>query len=165
MTGSTMDTLVLPPRYTDDSARLAKAAAGAGWAVERLPSWHVPPLLADERCCLYAEPLFVLHAAGQLNLAMVEPTYGWLADLPAAYPRRRVWLTTMADARRLDGRWFVKSAGEKFFPAAVFDGGGALPAEVPDPVPVLVSEVVTWTAEFRYFVLDRRPVAGVAVPD
>lgn len=81
-------------------------------------------MLADERCCLYAEPLFVRHAARPVNLVMVEPTYGWLAELPAAYPRRRVRLTTIGAGRRLDGPTFFKSAGEKFFAAGVFDGGG-----------------------------------------
>lgn len=154
------DVLVLPPRFTDDSARLARAAARAGWAVERLASWHVPPLLAEERCCLYAEPLFVMHAASALRLAVVEPTYDWLPSMPAEYVRRQVWLTMPAAARRLAGPWFVKSAGEKFFAAAVFEGGGALPADLPAALPLIVSEVVTWAAEFRYFVRDRRRVAG-----
>ena len=115
--GMSVTTLVLPPRVTEDSDLLARAARRAGWDVERLPSWHVPPLLRDEDVVLYAEPLFVLHAGPQLDVTVLETPYDWLPKLPRKYVRRAVRLTTLREARSLVGDWFVKPAMEKFFRA------------------------------------------------
>jgi hypothetical protein len=154
-------TLVLPPRYTEDSLLLSRAAQRAGWDVERLPSWHIPPPLREEDVVLYAEPLFVMHAAPQVDLALLETPYDWLPGLPRRYVARDVRLTTLRDARRLTGERFVKPAMEKFFAAAVVSSGEALPGPdvASDVLPVLVSDVVAWEAEFRCFVLGRRCVA------
>jgi hypothetical protein len=153
-----MTTLLLPPRITEDGVALSRAAARAGWDVERLPSWHIPPLLREEDVVLFAEPLFVLHAAPQLDLAMIETPYGWLPNLPRKYVMRDVRLMTLREARSLKEEWFVKPAMEKFFAAGVISDGAALPGRdaASDAVPVLVSEVVRWAVEFRSFVKDRR---------
>jgi hypothetical protein len=155
-------TLLLPPRYTDDSTRLGQAASRAGWHVERLSSWHIPPLLKDEDISLYGEPLFAMHAAAELELALLETPYDWLARQPSEYLHRQIRNTTLADARRtLHTRHFVKPAMEKFLKAAVHDSAATLPG--PDAasgnVPVLIAETVTWEIEFRAFILDRRAVA------
>ena len=153
--------LVLPPRVSEDSDRLARAARRAGWEVERLPSWHVPPLLREEDVVLYAEPLFVMHAAPQLDVTVLEAPYDWLPKLPRKYVRRDVRLVTLGEARALTGERFVKPAMEKFFRAAVVGDGSQLPGPeaAPAVLPVLVSEVVGWEVEFRCFVKDRRPAA------
>lgn len=157
-----MKTLVLPPRYSHDSAILAKAASRAGHAVERLPSWHVPTALADENVYVYGEPLFVMHAAAELALALIETPYDWLANLPAEYLLRDVRNATMAEARTITSRRFIKPAMEKFFRAAVYTSGADLPGKdiVSDSVPVILAEPVAWDAEFRCFVLDRKVVAS-----
>ena len=154
-------TLVLPPRVSEDSDLLARAARRAGWDVERLPSWHIPPLLREEDIVLYAEPLFAMHAAPQLDVVLLETPYDWLPTLPRNYVRRDVRLTTLRDARSLTGKWFVKPAMEKFFRAAVVAGGAELPGPeaAPDVLPVLISEVVGWEVEFRCFIQNRRCVA------
>jgi hypothetical protein len=153
-----MTTLVLPPRITEDGIALSRAATRAGWDVERLPSWHIPPLLREEDVVLFAEPLFVLHTAPQLDLTMLETPYDWLPSLPHKYVARDVRLMTLREARSLRGEWFVKPAMEKFFVAGVVNDGSALPGRdaASDAVPVLVSEVVRWEVEFRSFVKDRQ---------
>jgi hypothetical protein len=153
-----MKTLVLPPRYSDDSAAVSKAAARAEWAVERLASWHVPPLLREEDVRVYGEPLFVLHAAAELDLALIETPYAWLAQQPPEYVRRDVLNATLGEARAAAGRRaFVKPAMEKFFKAGVYGPDRPLPGPeaASDRVPVIVAEPVEWEAEFRCFVRDR----------
>ena len=157
---ASIPTLLLPPRITDDSRAMAKAAARAGWDVERLASWHIPPLLADEDICVYAVPLFAIHASSHLGLSLIEPTYQWLTTLPFEYLHRDIRLMTMGEARSVADRRFIKCAAEKFFPARVYDSASALPSadQVSSAVPVLVIEPVAWDIEFRCFVLERKVV-------
>jgi ATP-grasp domain-containing protein len=154
-------TLVLPPRYTEDSIALSRAASRAGWAIERLPSWHIPSLLREEDTCLYGEPLFAIHASEHLGLHLIETPYDWLIAQPRQYVQRAIQLMTVKEAREVSERRFIKPAGEKFFRAAVFASGRELPPRdaVSDAVPVLAIEPVSWEIEFRCFVLERKCVA------
>lgn len=153
-----MPTLILPPRYNCDTNAMAKAAVRAGWDTQRLMHWRVTPDLADRgELVLYGEPLFAAVVADQLNLALIEPPFSWLADLPQPYRLRDVQLTTLGQARALDHRAFIKPADDKCFRAGVYERGRDLPAHevLDEQIPVLVSEVVQWDAEFRCFALDR----------
>jgi hypothetical protein len=155
-----MTTLVLPPRYTEDSIALSRAAGRLGWQVERLASWHIQPTLREEDVCLYGEPLFAIHASTHLGVRLIETPYNWLEDQPPEYLKRSIRLMTMREARAITDESFVKCAGEKFFAARVFQSGANLPSAeiVSDAVPVLVIEPVIWDVEFRCFVLDRKCV-------
>jgi len=70
-------------------------------------------------------------------------------------------LTTLADARKITERAFIKPADEKCFDACVYSTGAELPAPgpLPEHLPVLVQEIVDWTTEFRCFVLERKVAA------
>jgi hypothetical protein len=152
-----MATLTLPPRYTPDSIALFGAAVEAGWYVERLQSWRAPHHLQDESdIALYGEPLFGATVAEQLALILLEPTFGWLAEIPREYRLRNVMFTTLADARNYRGQAFIKPADDKCFPAKVYADGSLIPASdlQPSQTPVLISEPVNWGTEFRCFVLD-----------
>ncbi len=153
-----MTTLILPPRYTEDSIALGQAAGRAGWDVERLAGWRVPEWLAGVDAVLYGEPLFAAVVAQSLNVALLEPTFRWLAELPERWRRRQVECSRLGHARELTAPTFVKPADDKCFQAGVYDSGAALPVPgiLPDDVPVLLSEVVTWGVEFRFFVLEGR---------
>ncbi len=96
-----MPTLVLPPRYTEDTNRVRKAAAEAGWGVERLQGWRAPDSLRDSGPVLYGEPLFAAVVADTLGLAMIEPPFDWLTTIPREWLRREVRFMTLAEARRV----------------------------------------------------------------
>lgn len=153
--GSPMPTLILSPRYSDDSITLRRAAIGLGWDVMRLASWRPPEDFEPEEPVLFSEPLFNTVVAEQLGLAVVEPPEAFLLRLPEAYVKRQVRLTTAAVARTLPGPVFLKPPNRKTFPAKVFASGADLP-EMPDEDRVLAAEPVEWIAEFRFFVRDRR---------
>jgi len=150
-----MPTLILSPRYSDDSIKLRRAAVALGWEVMRLASWRCPEDFEPEEPVLFAEPLFNAAACEQLGLAVIEPPEDFLIRLPREYVGRDVRLTTASEARTLPGPLFLKPPNRKTFPAMVYAGGIELP-EMPDDDPVLASEPVEWAAEFRYFVRDRR---------
>jgi ATP-grasp domain, R2K clade family 2 len=150
-----MTTLILTPRYTEDSQALWKAAAELGWTVERINGWHVPDRLrAQDDIALYIEALFGQTIADQLGLRLLNPPEDWLVRLPFGYRLRDIRLTTLGEVRCLETAAFVKPPNDKSFPANVYLGS-SLPREYDDDMSVLVSDVVVWETEFRCFVLDR----------
>lgn len=148
-------TLVLSPRHTDDSIKLWRAATALGWNVERFASWRAPEDFAPAEPVLFAEPLFMEAVAERLGVRIVAPSEDFLARLPPEYASRRIRLTTVAEARAPAGPIFLKPPNRKVFPARVYASGAELP-DLPADDPVLASEPVEWSAEFRFFVRDRR---------
>ena len=151
-----MPTLLLPPCHTDDATRLWRAAIAAGWRTERVASLRFVPTLQERDVAVYGEPIFASVVTERLRLALLEPPLSWLAHLPYTFRKREVTATSLAEARKVTTRAFIKPADDKCFPAQVYDSGQDLPpAEaLPDSLPVLLSEPVTWETEFRCFVRD-----------
>ena len=83
-----MPTLILSPRYSDDSIKLRRAAVALGWDVMRLASWRCPEDFEPEEPVLFAEPLFNQAVAEQLGLAVIEPPEDFLVRLPREYVGR-----------------------------------------------------------------------------
>lgn len=121
----------------------------------RLMEWRPPEHFNPEDPVLYAEPWFNDVVAEHLGLRVVAPPDYFLVALPAEYVGRRVRLTSAVEARTISDRMFLKPPNRKVFPARIYSSGAELP-ELPEDDPVLVSDPVEWTAEFRYFVRDRR---------
>jgi hypothetical protein len=155
-----MQTLLLSPRYTPDSIALGRAALASGWDAVRLPNWRPPPELAGRDIAVHGEPLFAAVVAQELRLALLEPTFGWLADLPETYRLRQVRLSSLGEARGLCQETFLKPADDKCFAARVYASGAELPSSglLPGRLPVLIAEPVRWKSEFRCFVLERQVV-------
>ena len=69
---------------------------------------------------------------------------------------------TLAEARQVGERAFIKPAEDKCFEARAYSSRAELP--VPGPLPenlaVLVQEVVEWQLEFRCFALDGRVITA-----
>ncbi len=126
-------------------------------------SWKVP-VLPPVELAVYGESLFGKHVASTLGFHLLEPAIDWLPNLPAKYCGRAVRLTTLAAARTITARCFLKPADEKCFPARVYDHGGQLPAIglLPEDLPVLVQDIVEWTVEYRCFILNRQILTASA---
>ncbi|MFK4594417.1 ATP-grasp domain-containing protein [Streptomyces pristinaespiralis] len=158
-----MRTLFLSPRITATGKALAAAAVRRGMRTSTLYDRRVPE---DSQGVpggsLYAGPLFADAVAGDLGLGLLEAPEAWLAGLPLELTSRRIELTTVAEARGLRRPAFVKPPNDKSFPARVYPDGSGLPGPdaVEDDTPVLVSDIVTFTAEYRLFLLDGAVVAG-----
>lgn len=152
-----MPTLILTPRYTEDSQALWRAAIRLGWGVERLSGWRVPSeLLSVLDPVLYLEALFGPMLAEQIGLKLIEPPDEWLPCLPDKYRKRQVSLMSLRSARQLSEPAFIKPPNDKSFPAKVYKGA-ELPEGYDEDSPVLVAEIVSWEKEFRCFVLEREP--------
>lgn len=156
-----MRTLVLSPRYTDDSNAMWRAAIDRGWEVVRVRSYRadaIDPGLAAKRPLLYGETLLADALADALEIVLVEPSASWLPELPEAYRKREVRLTRLAEARELVTPHFVKPVDEKIFKSRVYDVGSLVDPDyaLDDDELVHVSEVVSFDLEVRLFVANRR---------
>ncbi|MFE5591337.1 ATP-grasp domain-containing protein [Streptomyces sp. NPDC056549] len=108
----------------------------------------------------YGGPVAGARCAEQLGFALLEPADDWLARLPEAFTGREVRAATLADAWAVDGPTFVKPPRDKSFPADVYADGSRLPADLDPATPVLLSDVVTFAAEYRLFLLDGQIATG-----
>lgn len=155
----TVPTLILSPRFTDDSVLMRGAAVRAGWRVLRLSGWRIPPDMVAGPAVIYGEVLFAEAVAGQLGLALLDVAEDWLPGLPPRFLRRELRVSTLAAARAHPGPVFVKPAdGRKGFAGQLYRAGAGLPSDdaCPDDTPVYMAEPVTWQVEVRCFVLDGR---------
>lgn len=156
-----MPTLILTARQTDDAQKLWRACVASDWQVVRVHGWNVPSV-EDKQMAVYGEPLFARHVAASLKLRLAEPMDDFLPRLDWKWRRREVELVDLSAATEIRGRRFFKPAAEKSFPAATYESGAAIPAAgLPDSLPVLVQEIVSWSVEYRCFVAEGR-VAGAS---
>ena len=153
-----MPTLLLPPRFTSDSIRLWQACVAARWDTLRLDRWRAPEGLDPAETVVYGG--YFIALANDLGISLLVPPLDWLARLPESLTRRRIRFMTLAEARTLPDRAFYKPSDDKCFLAKVYDRGAQLPppGELPDDVPVLISDIVTWELEFRCFILEGKVV-------
>ncbi len=156
----TVPTLILSPRFTNDSVLMrGGAAVRAGWRVLRLSGWRIPPDTVAGPAAIYGEVLFAEAVAGQLGLALLDVPEAWLPGLPPRFLRRELRVATLAAARAHPGPVFVKPAdGRKGFAGQLYRAGAGLPSDdaCPDDTPVYMAEPVTWQVEVRCFVLHGR---------
>ncbi|MFD8596657.1 ATP-grasp domain-containing protein [Kitasatospora sp. NPDC059646] len=154
--------LLLAPRINETGLQLRTAAGRRGMRAFTASSWRPPQELTDCRVHLYGGPLFADAVGGALGLGLLEPSAGWLAALPRELTGRTVESATLGAARRLSRPAFVKAPADKHFAARVYHAGGGLPGPelLDDDLPVLVSEVVRFTVEYRLFVLDGTVLAA-----
>lgn len=152
-------TLILSPRFTDDSILMRAAAGRAGWQIRRPTGWRIPPDMVTGPAAIYGEVLFAEAVAGQLGLALLDVPEDWLPGLPPQFLRRELRVSTLAAARDHPGPVFVKPAdGRKGFAGRLYRAGAGLPSEAacPDDTAVFMAEPVTWQVEIRCFVLHGR---------
>jgi hypothetical protein len=150
-----MPTLILTPRYSEDSQALWRAATRLGWNVERLVNWRLSDELRQViEPVLYLEVLMAETIAEQLGVHLLSAPADWLPTLPEEYRKRWIYLSTLGEARASGKTAFMKPPCDKSFPARVY-AAIDLPTEYFDETPVLVAELVQWEKEFRCFVLNR----------
>ncbi|MFF7991377.1 ATP-grasp domain-containing protein [Kitasatospora xanthocidica] len=148
---------------TSTTVLLAAAAARRGLGTAVLDGPDTVERLAGRPVHWYGGPLAGARIAGPLGLALLEPADDWLARLPEEFTRRRIELTTLAEAWTLRHPAFVKRPADKSVPPAVYPDGSRLPRtgeRVGPDTPVLVSEPVTFAAEYRLFVRDGEVLTG-----
>lgn len=131
-------------------------ARDMGWDVLPAPSgWR----LDDETIASkvigvpYGSQLFCEVIAQQMNWKLKANSFDWLAKVPERYTKRHVEFMTMKNAKKINETKFIKPADDKCFDAKVYEVGSFNPSDlIEDDYPVLVSDVVSWDLEYRFFV-------------
>lgn len=151
----------LPATDLFDNALLL-AASAAGWETITCDGERLPPAVPEP--AVYATTDRATRAATALDLALLEPPFDLLARVPERFLRRRVHFARFAHLNRLSGRAFVKPADplDKWFDAGLYADARDIRTRNRDrpDAPVLISEPVEWSAEYRYFVLNGSVVAS-----
>ncbi|MGW1196631.1 ATP-grasp domain-containing protein [Streptomyces sp. NPDC002536] len=147
-------TFVFPPRLTGSAQSVRAAVRRRGLPTAHLTSFTVPAGLRAEH--LHAGPSFADVVAPVCGIALLEAPTDWLARLPRQYTRRDVLFMPIGEAYGLRRPAFIKSPSDKGIRAMVYADGSRLPGpDAVDPAtPVLVSDVVVFTVEYRLYVLD-----------
>lgn len=147
-----MTTLIVSSRHTEDNQSLWRAATARGWDVVRAKGIRVPKV-DDDDLVIYVESLFAPTIAKAVGRRLQELPEDWMVRLPYSYAKRKVAITSLAEARNLTHPMFVKPPNDKSFEAKVYESGADLPVEYDDDMTVLVSEPVSWEGEYRCFCL------------
>lgn len=151
--------LIVTPNYKGEVPLLAKTASSLGWDVYS-GGWRIPKHLLHQPGAVYGEQFFCEVVAEQMKWKLLSNSFDWLAKVPEEYLNRKVSFMTLAEARKITERKFIKPADDKCFVAKIYESGAELPKhDFLDNTPTLVSDVVTITSEYRCFVKKRRVTA------
>lgn len=156
-----MQTLVLSTWSLPAAVALAEAAKNAGWQAYALDDQ--PDLRPRGKIVFYGGTDVALMVAARFQIALLEPTFDLLSQLPQEFRSREVEYVPFRDLSRLKSPTFVKPADalNKRFDAGVYSNirDIRIQGEVNADCPVLIAEPVDWSAEFRCFIVDRKIVA------
>ncbi len=159
-----MPALIVSNHFSTDSRILRRTARALGWETLRLdalqiPDWFDPP---DADLALYCTAPLAFDFAAQRSRTLLGCNPDWTIRLPPGFLSREIRQTTLDEALRLSGESFVKHAVSKAFPAGVYDARSLAEAtaKVSRQALVHVGEPVTWTVEYRCFVVDRTVVTA-----
>jgi hypothetical protein len=146
-------TFIVPGSATPTVRALSVVATRRGLVV--LPTALSSPLAVvptSDQVHLFGGPRLAARVQQQSPLALLEPHDDWLTHLPERFVRRRVRLVTALEAYGLQERWFVKMPREKGLEPGPYHGY-ELPT-LPEDEPLLVSDLVAMTDEYRFWILD-----------
>lgn len=158
-----MPTLILSPRYSQDSNDLLRASINMdGWNTHRAIRHLAPP--NPDVCCVYGEMPFCDIMAERANLGLLEPPPRWLDhvrnNLGYEWLKRDLFTCEARDLKSVRDKRFIKPANDKVFSYGVFEKGSDAPIKYVDPsCPCIVSEVVSFLIEMRIYLLDGKVAA------
>jgi hypothetical protein len=151
-----MPTLVLSTWSLPASRALADAAREVGWYAYTFD--ENPKLKPRGKAVFYGGTDRALAVASRFRLALLEPPFDLLAQLPLEFRRRAVEYARFGDLGRLKAPTFVKPADSlnKSFDAGIYASARDIraPKGVDVQSPVLLAEPVEWSAEYRCFIRE-----------
>lgn len=166
-----MPTLLLHPRYDDDSQILWQEAVARSWAVVRegyeIPLCERPRYreVINDGLAIYGGHMWAHMISAQIGGRLDTPAPRWLAELPREFVGREIAACELGDVvvgqhpLRTIFPIFVKSLGwPQEFTSRVYASASDLPA-LDNTLPVLISEVMRFEREFRFFCVSNTPVA------
>ena len=149
--------LVISDQPEAERDALASVWEQRGGSVLRLGRFWDPPPLDANRVRVYGSTSFVLVLREKLGFALCSPADDLILSLPPEALKRWMEKRRLAEAEQFEYPLFVKPVAPKLFAARVYESVSELRREcdgLRDETGVLTSDVVTFVAEARAFVLD-----------
>jgi ATP-grasp domain, R2K clade family 2 len=134
---------------------LQAAATKKKWDVFVAPtSWRLPEELTSQKLqgVPYGTQTFCEVIADQMGWCLKQNPFDWLSKVPERFLHRDVEFMPLQQAKQLTETKFIKPADDKCFTAQVYPPGTLIASSVPDDTPTLVSDVVQFDLECRFFV-------------
>jgi ATP-grasp domain, R2K clade family 2 len=150
-------TLVISDKPDVERDAVAEVWSAAAGEVLRLGRFWDPPPLDPGRARVYGADSFCQVLAQKIGLVLVSPPDDLLLHLAPDTTRRALGRVALAESGTVEFPAFLKSLTPKLIPSRVYlsaaelaDAARGLDAETP----LLVSEIVTFVAEARSWLLD-----------
>lgn len=157
-----MPVLILGPKYNRDSKLLEAEAQSIGWDVWRFEVPYIPDWVFDHEPVVYCGDIYAEFITLELDISLASPDDAVLAQLAPEYLKRAVTFVKYKNFERPTERKFIKPADQKFFKSGIYEPEeeiSGLEKRQPED-PILVSDVVEFTDEFRLFILDGQVETG-----
>lgn len=155
--------LIISDKHDVERDAVARAWESGGGEVLRLGRFWDPPEVDPARVRVYGSDSFSLVLAQKLGLHLVSPPDDLLGQLERTWLGRTIKVRDLDSVTQAELPMFIKPVVPKLFRADVYQTLGGLQAECKGLEPetrVLVSDVVEFVGEARFFVLDGVPATG-----
>lgn len=156
MTASSL-ILLIPDKPDSERDALANAWGHCGGTVMRLGRFWDPPALDTNVVRVYGSTSFALVLKEKLGLSLCTPADDLILHLPFEAVKRRIRANRLVEAKRFQYPLFVKPLVPKLFEAQVYLSADDLQRAcqgLGNATTILTSEIVTFLAEARAFILD-----------
>lgn len=152
--------LIIPPSCSGSPQLIAKTAEALGWKIFN-DGWRVPDNLRQQPGAVYGEQYFCEAIAEQMGWKLLKNPIDWIAKLPEEYIHRKVSFMKLEEARKISEERFFKPADNPTFISRIYSSGLELPINpIFNDDPVIVSDVMKFTSEYRCLVKDRQVIAA-----
>lgn len=157
-----MPTLLLSCGLQPEADELARLAESASWHLKWLTAIDSATRFHENAYAYYGDTVVGAALGRSSEIALIEPTFGLLLQIPSRYLQRHLEYTTLIEASGKTEPVFVKSANpyHRCLDSRVWMPGEILRQanELSLNLPVLIAEPVVWTVEYRIIVLERRVI-------
>lgn len=148
-------TLILHPRFDEDSQLVWQAAVSAGWRIERMTHYEPGAVLdTGGPIAIYGGWLWGQEMAKHQSVHLTTPCDDWLLRVPPDLLGRKCEMKLGRELEGLAFPRFIKSAQGKSIDSRVYHSVDDLPPSVYDEAFYIAQEPVRWDYEFRSFIVD-----------
>jgi ATP-grasp domain-containing protein len=153
---------VIAPTANEDTNYLAKSAEAIGYnVIVPTSGWGLSKELRGKPGMVYGPKMFCEVIAEQMNWELLSTHPNWITTLPKNFVNREVYFTSVRNARKVASEKYFKLTDIQYFSPSVRASGKELPDhEIYNDSPILVSDVMRFTSEYRCVVKNRKAITA-----
>jgi len=152
--------IIIVSSQAKSSEKLSRAAKIVGYqSFEADHSWKMPDNIKQALGAVYGGDLFCESIADQMGWSLISNPADWVVKLPKDYTARNIFASTIEGAlKHKEKKFFIKSP-TKLFKARVCEAPVTFPTNVLNDHPILISDYVNFTSEYKCFVKNKKVVS------